>query len=76
MNHPVPEGGYHSNPSDGGNIGQCFHGARLVGRELMSAEIALPETRDLPLSHWTRFEFSCMCKKYIVYFLADGGDLI
>jgi len=47
----VPEGGYHSNPSAGGKTGQCFLNAPLVGCELMPAKIALPETRDLPLSH-------------------------
>jgi hypothetical protein len=53
MNHPVPGGGHHSNSSIGGNNAQCFLNARLIGRERISAKIALPETRDLPLSHRT-----------------------
>ena len=55
VNHPVPGGGHHSNPSVGGKNGLCFHNARLVGRERMSAEIALQKTLDLHLSHWTPF---------------------
>jgi hypothetical protein len=55
MNHPVLVGSLHSNPSVGGKNGQCFHSARLVGRELMPAEIALQKTLDLHLSHWTPF---------------------
>jgi hypothetical protein len=51
MNYPVSGGDHHSNPSVGGKNDQCFHSARLIGRELMPAKIALPETRDLPLSH-------------------------
>jgi hypothetical protein len=55
MNHPVPGGGHHSNPSVVGNDGECFLNARLVGRELVPAEIALPETWDLSLSHRAPF---------------------
>jgi hypothetical protein len=55
MNHPVPGGSHHSNPSAGGNNGQCFLNARLVGRELVPAEIALLETWDSFLSHRAPF---------------------
>jgi hypothetical protein len=55
MNHPVPGGDHHSNPSAGGNNGQCCLNARLVERELVPAEITLPETWDLSLSHRTPF---------------------
>jgi hypothetical protein len=68
MNYPVPGGDHHSNPCGGGKNGQCFHSARLVGRELMPAEIALQKTRDLHLSHWTPLLNSLAYARYIWYF--------
>jgi hypothetical protein len=74
MNHPVPGGDHHSNPSIGSNIGQCFLNARLVGRELMPAKIAQQKTRICLCAIGLPSESSCICKKYMVFFLADSGD--